>query len=158
MRLSSPRNLMLLAAAGSLAVLAGAFLFQSLGYAPCKLCLWQRWPHAVAVALGLIALAAPRAPVAWAGALTALTSVGLAIYHSGVERAWWPGPISCTASGAGLGGLSGADLLSVDNAARLVLCDEISWSLFGLSMANYNVFASALFAALWIAAAIRARG
>lgn len=152
-----PRNLMLLAAAGSASILIGAFIFQSLGYAPCKLCLWQRWPHAIAIVLGLIALAMPWTLVAWTGALTAIISTGLGIYHSGVERGWWEGPTSCTASGGGLGGLSGADLLSVDSAERLVLCDEIPWSLFGLSMANYNVLASIVFAGLWIAAAIRAR-
>ena len=41
---------MLLAAGGSLALLLGAFGFQALGYAPCKLCLWQRWPHGAAIA------------------------------------------------------------------------------------------------------------
>ena len=46
------QSYMLLAAFGSLALLAGAFAFQALGYAPCKLCLWQRWPHGGAIALG----------------------------------------------------------------------------------------------------------
>ncbi|HHI70229.1 MAG TPA: disulfide bond formation protein B, partial [Rhodobacteraceae bacterium] len=43
------KNLILLAAGGSLALLLGAFAFQYLGgMAPCKLCIWQRWPHGVA--------------------------------------------------------------------------------------------------------------
>ena len=45
------RQIMTLAAAGSLALLVGAYVFQALGYAPCKLCLWQRWPHGAAVVL-----------------------------------------------------------------------------------------------------------
>ena len=48
------KNTMLLAAAGSLALLLGAFVFQALGYAPCKLCIWQRWPHAAAVTVGAL--------------------------------------------------------------------------------------------------------
>ena len=153
----SRRSLIAIAAGGSLTLLAGAFLFQTLGYAPCKLCLWQRWPHAAAVALGGVGLVAPLAVIAWGGALAALSTAGIGLYHSGIERGWWAGPTSCTASGGGLGGLSGADLLSVEGAGRLVLCDEISWSLVGLSMANYNVLASLALAAIWIAAATRAR-
>ncbi|MFP4274908.1 MAG: disulfide bond formation protein B, partial [Paracoccaceae bacterium] len=53
-------TLILLAAGGSAALLAAAFAFQHLGgLAPCTLCLWQRWPHAAAVLLGLAALALP---------------------------------------------------------------------------------------------------
>ena len=47
------RSWAILAAAGSAALLAGAFFFQARGYAPCELCLLQRWPHAAAVAIGL---------------------------------------------------------------------------------------------------------
>ncbi|MCA3544252.1 MAG: disulfide bond formation protein B, partial [Rhodobacter sp.] len=39
-------RLIILALAGSLALLAGAFAFQYIGgLAPCHLCLLQRWPH-----------------------------------------------------------------------------------------------------------------
>ncbi len=83
----SRRNMMLLAAGGSLALLVGAFVFQALGYAPCKLCLWQRWPHAAAIALGgLVLLLGPLVLVGIAGALAAATTAGIGIYHTGVER------------------------------------------------------------------------
>lgn len=148
------RNLMLLAALGSALLLAGAFLFQALGYAPCKMCLWQRWPHGAAVALGLVALVLPLAAVAWAGALAAAVTGGIGIYHTGVERDWWEGPASCTSAGGGLGDLSGADLLSLDGPA-LVLCDQVSWAFLGLSMASWNAVASVLLAAVWVTAALR---
>ena len=49
--------LILLAAGGSAAILAGAFAFQYIGgLAPCQLCLWQRWPHAAAIGIGVLAL------------------------------------------------------------------------------------------------------
>ncbi len=56
--MTTGRKLILLAALGSAALLAGAHVFQALGYAPCKLCLWQRGPHWAAVAIGLLARAA----------------------------------------------------------------------------------------------------
>ena len=146
--------LILLAAGGSVALLAGAFVFQALGYAPCAMCLWQRWPHAAAIVIGALALVT-RGPVMPAlGALAALTTAGIGVYHTGVERDWWEGPSSCTGSGAGLGGLTGADLLSTD-APPLVLCDQVAWALGGLSMASWNALLSFVLAVIWVMAARR---
>ena len=154
------RILAMAAAAGSAALLAGALAFQAAGYAPCAMCLWQRWPHWGAVALGLAVWAmrpgAPRgalAALAGLGALAAGATAGLGLFHTGVERGWWEGPASCT--GTGLGGLSGDDLLSLDGPV-LVMCDEVAWSLAGLSMASWNALLSLGLAALWAAAALRA--
>ncbi|SLN16637.1 disulfide bond formation protein B [Pseudooctadecabacter jejudonensis] len=146
--------LIVLAASGSAALLAGAFLFQVLGYAPCQMCLWQRWPHAVAIAIGLIALATPRirALLAWAGAAAAAITAGLGFFHTGVEKGWWEGPSSC--SGGGLEAVDGADLLSTD-IAPIVMCSDVVWSLFGLSMASYNGLISLALALIWIIAARR---
>ena len=45
------------AALGSAALMLGALAFQHIGgMAPCKLCIWQRYPHMVAIALGALAL------------------------------------------------------------------------------------------------------
>jgi disulfide bond formation protein DsbB len=35
------------------------------------------------------------------------------------------------------------------------MCDEVPWSLLGLSMASWNVLASLALAGLWVAAARR---
>ena len=147
---------MVLAGAGSAALLLGAYAFQALGYAPCKMCLWQRWPHFAAAALGIIALLYPARPVAWLGALAALTTAGIGVFHTGVERKWWEGPTSCTGSGPGLSGLSGGDLLSTD-APRLVMCDQVSWAFAGLSMASWNAILSLGLALVWVWAATRRR-
>lgn len=144
--------LVLLAAGGSAALLAGAFLFQALGYAPCAMCLWQRWPHAAAIAIGAVALLLPGRLLPLLGALAAATTAAIGVYHTGVERDWWEGPASCTGTGAGLGDLSGGDLLSMDGPA-LVLCDQVAWALMGISMASWNAIFSALLVALWIMAA-----
>jgi disulfide bond formation protein DsbB len=148
------KTYILIAAGGSAALLAGAFLFQALGYAPCAMCLWQRWPHAAAIVIGAVALFAPGPILPRLGALAAATTAALGLYHSGVERDWWEGPASCT--GSGLAGLSGGDLLSLDGPA-LVLCDQVAWSFLGLSMASWNALFSALLILPWLLAA-RARG
>ncbi|WP_091844262.1 disulfide bond formation protein B [Palleronia pelagia] len=146
------RTLMILAGLGSAALLGGAYMFQALGYAPCQMCLWQRWPHMVAIALGVLALFFARLPVAIAGALAALTTAVIGVYHTGVERDWWEGPSSCS-GGGDITGLTGADLLSTDVLDKVVMCDEVSWALFGLSMPSWNALFSFLLAAIWILAA-----
>ncbi len=152
MRLALTRTqLIILASFGSAAVLMGAFAFQAFGYAPCHLCLLQRWPHAAAVAIGLAALALGWRLLPWLGAAAALTTAGLGLYHTGVERAWWEGPTTCTA-----GSIAGVDpkaLLDQILAAPIVRCDDVAWQLLGLSMASWNMLASLALALIWVAAA-----
>jgi disulfide bond formation protein DsbB len=144
---------MLLAGAGSLALLLGAFAFQAAGYAPCKLCVWQRWPHGLAVASAAAILAL--GPVLWLGLLGwlgAFTSGAIGVYHTGVEREWWEGPASCSGGGLDMTGLSGGDLLSLDAPLGVIQCDEVAWAFAGLSMASWNAIISFALAALWVRA------
>lgn len=149
--------LALLAAFGSLGLLLGAFGFQYLGgIHPCPMCLWQRWPHALAAALGLLVwLTARPGLLAPLGALAMAVSTGLGLYHSGVERGWWQGPTTCT-SGP-IGGLTPDQLMEQIMSAPLVRCDEIAWQMAGLTMPNLNALISALLCCLWVAALYRAR-
>ncbi len=143
--------LLAVAALGSLAMLLGAYGFQHIGgLAPCKMCLWQRWPHAVAVGIGLLIALTGERSLGWFGALAAATTGAIGVYHAGVEWRWWEGPSSCTGSGTDLGAMSGADLLAMDTPVALVLCDEIVWQFLGLSMAGWNAVISFGLAALWI--------
>lgn len=147
-------HLALLATIGSLSILLGAFVFQAMGYAPCAMCLWQRWPHAIVIVIGALFLATRLRLLLILGALVMVVSSGLGLFHAGVEQGWWPGPSSCTSSGPSLSGLSGMDLLPSAGAAKLVLCDEIVWDTWGLgiTMAGWNFLFSLVFMALWIMA------
>lgn len=152
------KNLMLMAAAGSLALLLGAFAFQLAGYAPCKLCIWQRWPHGLAVAAGAAMLAlGPQVWIGLAGWLGAFTTGVIGVYHTGVERGWWEGPSSCTGGGIDMSGMTGGDLLSLDAPLGVVMCDEVAWAFAGLSMASWNAILSFALAALWVKALARDR-
>lgn len=143
------KTLISLASAGSAGLLGGAFIFQLMGYVPCAMCLWQRWPHAAAIVIGVIALATvPSRFLAWLGALAAATTGAIGVYHTGVERDWWEGPTSCT----GTGGLDSGNLLDM-TGPKLVLCDQVAWDLFGVSMASWNALISFVLMAVWILAA-----
>lgn len=146
---------MLLAGVGSLGLMIAAYLFQHVGgMAPCKLCIWQRYPHVVAIALGAVALALPNRWMALLGALAAASTSGIGFYHAGVERGFWPGPSSCTSTP--IGNLSTDDLLDQILTAPLVRCDDIPWEFLSLSMANWNGIVSLALMTLWLAAFRRA--
>ncbi|MEO1176688.1 MAG: disulfide bond formation protein B, partial [Pseudomonadota bacterium] len=86
------QRFILLAAGGSAALLLGAFAFQHLGgLAPCKMCIWQRYPHLAAIALGALAVFLPLPVPITLGALAALTTGGIGVFHVGVEQGWWEG-------------------------------------------------------------------
>lgn len=145
------QKLAVLAGFGSAAMLIAAFGFQAMGYAPCKLCLWQRWPHGIAFAIGLIfAFGARSRGLAILGALAAAATGALGIYHAGVELGWWIVPSTCTSKD--ISGLSSEELLNQILAAPLVRCDEIAWQFLGLSMASWNAILSFTLMAIWIAA------
>ncbi len=145
------RTLILFAAAGSAALLLGALAFQYWGgLAPCKMCIWQRWPHGAAIALGLIGFAAPLAIVAVLGALAAFTTGAIGVYHAGVEQGWWEGPTTCTSGD--ISALSPSELMNQIMTAPLIRCDEIAWSFAGLSMAGWNAVISFGLMAIWLIA------
>ncbi|WP_290751206.1 disulfide bond formation protein B [Amaricoccus sp.] len=136
------------AATGSALLLAAALAFQHLGgYAPCHLCLLQRWPHAIAVVLGLATLVWPRRELALLGALVMAAGAGIAAWHAGVEQGWWTGPTTCVAPD--IAGLTPEQLLQRILDAPVTRCDEIAWSFLGLSMAAWNGLASAVLALIW---------
>lgn len=127
----------------SIALLLGAFGFEYIGgVKPCHLCLGQRLPWPImTIAAGTAMLGFQRgvpawlAPAAFAGALLiAIWSAYLAGFHAGVEWKWWPGPPTCT--GTGLPSAGG--LANSFDPSDIIKCDEIAWSLFGLSLAGYN--------------------
>lgn len=144
----------------ALALLGGALWLQhGEGFAPCSLCLYQRGPHMAVALIGLYgALIAPSAPQAArlclvaAGLLLAL-GVAIALYHVGVEARWWQGPQSC----AGVQGIARtiAEMEERLKSARLIRCDAVAWSLWGISLAGYNALFSAVLAAGAFLAAAR---
>ena len=152
------RFALLLAGLGSFGLLAGAFAFQHIGgLAPCPMCIWQRWPHVVAIVIALLALAllpGLRRPLAWIGALVMAVSTGLGLYHAGVEQKWWAGPNVCS-GGVDPAGLSTDDLLAQLQSTPMVPCDAITWELFGISMAGWNGLISVALLILWSMAARR---
>ena len=146
--------------AASVAVLGGALLSQYWGgLAPCELCVLQRWPWAAAIVIALIAIMiGSRLALPWVALLlAAVFAIGsaLAFYHVGVEQHWFAGPDACT------GAATAADTVEALKARILgqmpVRCDEPAWSLWGISLAGWNLLASLMMSGGCLAAFSRLR-
>lgn len=143
----------------SLGSLAAALIAQfGFGLQPCILCLYQRVPYAVAALLALPALL-PVIPERRRAALVALCGLifliggGIAVFHVGVEQHWWAGTSAC--AGTPIAAVDLNDLQAALNTKPVVHCEDVQWRLFGISMAGYNVAASALWGILSLIAARR---
>ena len=122
------------------ALLGGALGSQYLGgLFPCEMCHWQRWPHYAALALAILAFPAKsRALVILAG-IAIIASGLIGVFHAGVEYGWWEGLTRCSAAAASG---SSADILAEIMATPMIRCDEVQWSLFGISLAGWNAIFS----------------
>jgi disulfide bond formation protein DsbB len=142
----------LLALGFSVAALSGALIGEHVfGLKPCILCIYQRVPFAIIIALSLLAmlpgLAKFRRLITALFGLLFLAGAGIAAFHTGVERKWWQGTSGCGATG---NAQTVEELLRQIEAAPVVRCDTIPWELFGLSMANYNLFYSLALGAAFV--------
>jgi disulfide bond formation protein DsbB len=122
------------------------------GLVPCALCLWERWPYRVAIALGAAGVLLPRK---WLLALvlpTMLVGAGLAFVHVGVEQGLWPSPLPECAAPSFTGG-SIAERLAQMPARPAKPCDDPTYLIpfLPVSMAAMNfLFAVACAAALTV--------
>ena len=148
-----PRPVMV--ASALVLVVAGATTLAALGfehlggYAPCPLCLEERYAYYLAVPASALAFLLARGRATGLArillvliALAFLANAAAGIYHAGIEWKWWAGPGEC--SGAfelqwGEGGI-------VDTP--IIRCDEASWRFLGLSFAGWNAVISAFLAAV----------
>ncbi len=138
-------------ALASAALLGTALYFQYFeNLPPCELCIYQRIPYIAAIPLALIGSVFFARRPSTAGVFAILLAVacgagflagaGVAAFHVGVEQGWWQGTESCV--GADLGDLTLAEMRDAILNAPAVRCDEIQWSLLGISMAGWNFLVS----------------
>ncbi len=154
-----PRLIPMAILAASVGALAVAYIAEVVfGLEPCILCLYQRVPYAATGILAILALGLPprsgvrAASVALCGAVF-VAGAGVAVYHVGVEQHWWAGTAAC---GSALPAEMTVEVLRAQLAAGPSKpCDQVDWTLFGISFAGYNLMASLALAAFSLAGARR---
>lgn len=133
-----------LALAVPAALLAGAYGSQIWGgLFPCEMCWWQRYAHFAAVLAAILAYALRGFPdrgrsFVWLAALAILISGAIGFYHAGVEMKVFTGFTKCTATAHG----SPDEMFRQIMDAPIIRCDQVQWSLFGISMAGWNFLVS----------------
>ena len=109
------------------------------GFAPCVLCIWQRWPYAIITTLSLFALMQkPKIGTMLLMLFSLIYGVNAAIafFHVGVQAEWWQGTGGCGFNDVG----TGIDALYQQILkAPLTSCKDISWRFLGLSMPLWNM-------------------
>ena len=132
-------------------ILISAFLIEyRLDHKPCKLCIYQRIPYFVAVLLILKMLLTTsyQKITLFILALTFLVSASLAFYHFGIEQGFFSESLICTA-----GNLS--ENLSKEELLKLlesnpISCKDVSFKMFGLSLAAINTIFSIILSVIFI--------
>jgi disulfide bond formation protein DsbB len=145
-------------------VIAGATILAALafehlgGYAPCPLCLEERYAYYFAVPASALAVLFARGQGTGLArlllvliAVAFLANAAAGIYHAGIEWKWWPGPGECSGGFEIEWGEEGI----VDTP--IIRCDEASWRFLGLSFAGWNAAISAFLAGLAAYGASRRR-
>ncbi|MDQ0396168.1 disulfide bond formation protein B [Labrys monachus] len=142
----------LLAGLIALAVILAALVLQyGFGYAPCPLCLQQRWPYyigaPVAILLGLFGgNLPPKVMAALLVLLAALFAYGaaLGVYQAGAEWNFWLGPSDCSAGNSGANPSDVGGLLDAINTSTVVSCTNPRLRILGVSLAGWNAVVMAV--------------
>lgn len=142
----TPTEYFAAAALASAGMLGAALTFQYVGdLFPCELCIYQRVPYGVIIGLGAVGFVIARAgaalsPLTWliagACAIAFFVDAGIAGFHVGVEQGWWSGTDACVG-----GDIDTSSIEAMRDAilnAPAVRCDEVVWSMLGISMAGWN--------------------
>ena len=110
---------------------------------PCDLCITQRWFHALIISYSLIAILILEKNfitdklILIGLSLTWIASSIAGLYHFGIEMNFWSGPDECSSSID-----FSKDLLKYLLNKSPIKCDEVMFSIFGLSLAGWNALMS----------------
>ena len=125
-----------------ISLISAYFIQYSLGYQPCKLCIYQRIPYFVSIFLLIKILFNSRYQKITLLILSIvfLFSAFLAFYHFGIEQGYFTESLVCESKKL-LGSLSKEQLLE-QLKQNNISCKDVSFTMLGLSLATINMFLS----------------
>ena len=116
-------------------ILISAFIIEHrLGHQPCKLCLYERIPYFLSALLIL--------------SLAFITSACLAFYHFGIEQGFFKESLAC-AVGNLSENITKEELLE-QLSQNIISCKDVSFRIFGLSLAAINTIFSLILSVIFI--------
>ncbi len=105
---------------------------------PCKLCVYQRIPYLVLIFAGAVSFILKKEMIfLYFSLLTFFVNFLISFFHSLVERKLINYNIGCSLSNESFDDIESLRM-SLENTP-IANCDEITFSIFGLSLANMNL-------------------
>ena len=137
-----------------LVLLSAYFIEHVLGYEACKLCLIGRLPYFSVIVLSLFFLFFHKFKkiLLILIFMSFISSVLISFYHFGVEQGFFNESLVCDLSNSNKA-TSAQDLLK-QLEKKTVSCKDVTFKLFGLSLATFNTIISLILSAIMFKIAI----
>ena len=124
-------------------ILISAYIIEFFfNHPPCNLCEYQRVPYFLLLLISLVSVKIKKIQLKFVALICFISSLIISGFHSLVERKLVEFDIGCTSTGSDIDKIQ--DLINFHEQTPLIKFDEISFSIFGLSLANLNFLISAL--------------
>ena len=128
-----------------IALISAFFIEHILGHKPCNLCLIQRIPYGISVALiaTIFILKKNEKFLILLLVLTFIFSLSISIYHFGIEQGFFQESAVCNSKSFSEN-ITKEDLLK-RLAEKTVSCKDVTFRIFGLSLTSINIVISLIF-------------
>ena len=132
------------------ALSAAYFIEYILGHQPCNLCLIERIPYAISIIIIVICLFTQKFEkiTLIILSITFFAAALLSFYHFGIEQGFIKESLVCDLSNPG-NELSREALLN-QLKEMPISCKDVTFKIFGLSLATFNIFISIILSAITI--------
>ena len=112
-------------------------------FPPCKLCIYQRIPYILIIILGItLIFLRKKKEFLFSFIVLQIVNFVIASFHSLVERGVVEYEMNCTSTGADIQTIE--ELRIFLEKVPITKCNEILFSIMGLSLANFNLIVSIL--------------
>ena len=129
----------------SLTALISAFFIEYvLGHQPCNLCILERIPYVVAIAIILLNYKFSQFEKLFLVLLIIvfLTATILSVYHFGIEQGFIEESLVCDLKNGS--GVTSKEEILKQLQEQKVSCKDVTFKIFGLSLTTYNIVISIL--------------
>ena len=121
------------------------------GILPCKICIWQRWPHIFNIFIALIIISSSSIPnyIMVLGLINMFLAFILALYHYGLEQNLWDNVFSCSGE-IKFNDLSTEEILKNLNNTLIKTCEIEAWNFLNLSLTGWNMILTIFISLIWL--------
>jgi len=133
-----------------LSLLIAYFIQYVLGHKPCNLCIIERIPYIAAIILISLIFILNKHEKIISGTILIFFIFGTAVsfYHFGIEQGFFSESLICELSNNNP--LNKEELLNQLKKAEIVSCKDVTFRLFGLSLATINTIISLILSGIMI--------